>query len=116
MLRRPRPKRVRRAGQFDPSNLKTGAPIGVSFSVVSTKLRCTFSTAVSLVGTPQYVATGGAHVGNALPTGVSRVNATTWDLDYAANVAVDDTITVPDRDPAVRNASGGYVDGQTVTL
>jgi len=101
----------------DPSNQPRGADMVVTLAVATAKLRVTFPVPPTFNGDmPRFGATGGAHTGTEYPTAVTRVSPSVYDLTYAGAVAAANVITIPDRDPAFRNASGGYVVAQTATL
>ena len=63
-----------------------------------------FGQAVSLNGVPQYVTGSGA-----LPVSAALTGPTTLAVHYPAGTPAITTYTIPFQDPAVRNASGGYV-------
>lgn len=102
MIRRPN-RHTRNRASTDPSNRPTGGNVGGTFSVVATKLRVAVNGPVSLNGIPQITVQG------VLPTAVTIVNPTTFDLTYAAAVVVTNAYAVPSNDPAIRTSTGGYL-------
>lgn len=88
-------------------------PIKVSGTSMSGKvMTITFDQPVTLSGTPQFVPEGViANVVSARQTAVNQV-AITYDGSVVGATAVD----VGYRDPAIRNASGGYVTATIVPL
>lgn len=101
---------------FDRSMPRAGSDATITLSVSSAKLRCTSNVPISISDIPRILATGGAHSGNTYPTAVTVVSPLVFDCTYAAAVAVADVITIPERDPAIRTPSGGYMVPQTKTL
>ena len=108
-------QRRKRRG-IDPSNRPTPKDFPPVFSINSAKLRVTVPANMSLNGTPQVAATGGAHIGTEVPLLVAVISPTILELTYAHAIATGDSIVYPAHDPAVRFAAGAYVAAKTQTL
>jgi hypothetical protein len=86
------------------------APITiVSVTKAAAVMTIVFNQPVSLKGVPQYTTN--------LP-GVTAISAaltspTTLALTFSATVATATTLNIPSEDPAIRNASGGFVASTT---
>lgn len=101
-FRRPgRPKRNTRGASKDSNPLVLDAVPSVC-DFTTPKVTCTYPTAVSLKGLPRWLTNTGKYPISAVLTAPNVVECT-----YDAPGAVT-TIVVPQRDPAVRTASGGY--------
>ena len=105
VLNRKRAHRPRKLGRPTVNVPPMVAPITVTNMVVSTnKLTVTFDQVVGLEGVPQYMT-------ELAPTPVSatKTGPTTVEITYSATIAAALAVIVPFEDPAVRNASGGFV-------
>jgi hypothetical protein len=107
---------TRKRKQPDPSNKPRVNDMGITLSAVANKLRVVCAESISMNGIPQIVASGGAHVGDELPTACTMINPTTFDLTYTHSVATDDAITVPTADPAARGRTGAYIAATTTVV
>ena len=90
------------------SMTKTDAPLTLSLvpathTFATPHITATFSQRFVLKGTPQWLTNTGK-----LPTAVVKQSPTTIRLTYDTPGSVT-SFTVPDRDPALRSTSGGYV-------
>jgi hypothetical protein len=77
----------------------------VSVAVTAEAIAFTFNQPVILDGVPQYL----TDVAGALPISAARTSPTVVTVTYGAFVDGGTKVTIPFEDPAVRNASGGFV-------
>jgi hypothetical protein len=81
-------------------------PITVtSATAVGSTLTIVFNQLVSLNGVPQYT----TDVAGATPTSASMTMMNTLALNFSASIAAANALNIPYEDPAIRNASGGFV-------
>jgi hypothetical protein len=81
-------------------------PIEVtSVTAVGNTLTVAFNQMVSLKGVPQYA----VDVANATPVSASMTMMNTVAIVYNVAIAAANEVTVPYEEPAIRNASGGFV-------
>ncbi|MFG0328778.1 MAG: hypothetical protein ACF8PN_02660 [Phycisphaerales bacterium] len=81
-------------------------PIGVSsVSAAGAVLTVVFDQPVALDGVPAYT----TDVAGAVAISAAMSSATTLDLTFDADVSLATVVNIPYEDPAVRNASGGFV-------
>jgi hypothetical protein len=78
-------------------------------SAAGSVVTVTLDQSVSLQGTPQYA----VDVVGAEPVSAELTSPTTVAITYDVAVAAATTLTIPYEDPAVRNASGGFVSTST---
>ena len=78
-------------------------------TAVGSVLSVTFDQAVALTGTPAYA----VDVVGADPVSAALTSPTTVAITYDAAVAAATELTIPYEEPAVRNASGGFVSTST---
>ena len=106
---RPRGTRARRKGNTVNVPQPT-TPIKVTGVAKSgTLLTITFDQPVSLQGVPKYTTSVvGATATSAVMTGMNTVAIT-----FSATVATATSVTIPYEEPAIRNASGGFVSTST---
>lgn len=100
----------------DNSLIARVSDTAATLSVNTGKLQVSFDQPVVITGTPNITAQGGAHVGIAAPISMQIVNQQTIILTYTAVVAAGNTITILNRDPAVRTATAGYMIAQNKGL
>jgi hypothetical protein len=55
-------------------------------------------------------------VAGAEPVGIVQTSPNVVEVTYSASIAAATTLNIPFRDPAIRNASGGYVVSNTFPL
>lgn len=101
--------------RFDRRQLSYGqrpTPVGVPAaitSVTTTQAQVVFSPPVVVASLPQYLTNGVA------PTVVTSPSPGTFLLTYAATIATH-TLVIPQNDPAIRTAQGGYAIAQAKTF
>ena len=95
------------------NNPQPTTPITVTDAAKSTtKITVTFDRPVSLKGVPAYTTNlAGVTAESAIATG-----PTTVEITFSASVATATTLTIPYEEPAIRNASGGFVSTSTFPL
>lgn len=100
------PNRTRLPVQQQPP----GVAVSLSFSIVATKCRITTNVPVVVRDLPLGITrqAGGAGA-QLLPTAVTQVSATSFDLTYAASVVATDVVTVPANVQEVRGQAGGFL-------
>jgi hypothetical protein len=100
-------------GVFFPA----GSAIIAAITIVAGKARLTLSAPVSVAGLPVEITRQAAGAGpQLLPTAVTIISPTVFDLTYAAAVVATDVITIPANVPLVRGYTGGALQATTVTL
>jgi hypothetical protein len=106
---RPRSTRVRAKGNTG-NNPQPTTPIKVTAATkLGSVLTVTFDQPVSLNGVPKYATSVvGATAMSAALTGMNTVAIT-----YSATITTASTLTIPYEEPAIRNASGGFVSTST---
>jgi hypothetical protein len=98
-------KKKQRANRPQPTS-----PIGiVSATPALEVMTIVFDQPVMLNGVPQYT----TDVGGASPVSAALTNPTTLALTFDADVALATVVNIPHEEPAVRNASGGFVTPRT---
>lgn len=75
-------------------------------------LTLTFDRAVNVVGTPAIT----TDVAGAEPVSVAQSAPNVVEITYSASIAAATALTIPFRDPAIRNSSGGFVTSNTFPL
>jgi hypothetical protein len=89
------------------------APIGiVSATPAASVLTIVFDQTVMLNGVPQYT----TDIGGASPVSCALTAPTTIELTFDADVSLATAVNIPHEEPAVRNASGGFVTPNTFTI
>jgi hypothetical protein len=78
-------------------------------TVATNTVTVTFDQPVVLNDTPQYT----TDVAGATPTSATKTSATTIAITFDASVAAATELNIPYEEPAVRNASGGFVSTST---
>lgn len=106
----------RKRKQSDPSNKPSVLDVPVVFTIVATKLRCTFPIPVSANGIPGIYLTGGTHTGNELPTAVTYISPTVYDLTYPTSVIATNVANIPSQDKGFRGYNGAYAQPQVKIL
>ena len=106
---RPRSTRARRKGNTG-NNPQPTTPIKVTAAhAVGSVLTVTFDQAIALNGVPKYATSVvGATAMSAVMSGLNAIAIT-----FSATVAAATSVTIPYEEPAVRNASGGFVSTST---
>ena len=85
-------------------------PINVSSaSAASSVVTVTFDQVVTLKGVPKYT----TDVAGADAISAEQTTPTTIEVTFDASVAAATTLNIPYEEPAVRNASGGFVSTST---
>lgn len=109
MIKRP-PRHQRNRTRLTISNAPPGAQITPSFAISAGKARITTSAPVVVQSIPLTITrqAGGAGA-QLLPTAVTVVNSTTFDLTYAAAVVATDVLTIPANVQEVRGTAGGFL-------
>ena len=107
LTRRSATSRKRNNGVNNP---QPTVPIAVTAAVkATTKITVTFDQPVALKGVPGYTTNlAGVTALSAIKTGPTTVEVT-----FSASVATATTLHIPYEEPAVRNASGGFVSDST---
>lgn len=100
----------------DPSNRSPLPPVMMTIAADSGDAVCTIDAFGSLKGIPHARLSGGAHVDPLYPLAASMSGLGVIRLEYAEDVANGDLITWPDKDPAIRNRPGGYVEPMAFTV
>lgn len=77
-------------------------PLNWTASIVATKARLTLNLPYSSSGIPTAITVQGLP-----PIAITQINATTFDLTYAASVVTTNVLNVPAGVPQVRGAAGG---------
>jgi hypothetical protein len=92
------------------TNPQPTTPISVTAAVKNTtKITVTFDQPVALKGVPAYTTNlAGVTALSAIKTGPATVEIT-----FSASVATATTLNIPYEEPAIRNASGGFVSNST---
>jgi len=75
-------------------------------------LTITFDQPVALSGLPDYT----TDVAGAVPVSAVMTDLTTMELTFDIAVALATVVNIPNEDPAVRNASGGFVGQNVATI
>src|SRR5688572_12262926 len=90
------------------------APIRMSgASVTGSVLTSTYESAVILGNAvPQYT----TDVAGATPVSAEQTSPTTIEVTFSASIAAATEVRIPYEEPAVRNASGGFVSTSTFPL
>jgi len=107
---------TRKRKQADPSNRPSVPDVACVFTIVATKLRCTFPIPMSKNGIPGIYVTGGTHVGNELPTAATYISPTVYDLTYPTSVIATNVAHIPSKDNGFRGFNGAYAQPQQATL
>jgi hypothetical protein len=103
------PGTIRRPLREDRGRVKVRKVTPINITDVAAALSVitvTFDQPVSVKGVPQYAAVGAV---GATPLSATQPSPNTVAITYTAPVATATAITVPFEDPAVRNATGGFV-------
>ncbi len=92
------------------NNPQPTTPIKVTAAhATGSVLTVTFDGPISLQGVPKYTTSVvGATASSAVMTGMNTVAIT-----FSATVAAATSVTIPYEEPAIRNASGGFVSTST---
>lgn len=93
----------------DPSNKPQPTDITVHWAIDAGAAVCTLSGLGVLNAIPRCVLTGPTHTNPLYPITAEAMGAATVVLTFAETVEIDDLITWPARDPAIRSRFGGYV-------
>ena len=92
---------------------RPAAPILIVGSAIAGNvLTLTFDQPVSLSGIPRFI----PDMPGLLPVSAARTGPTTVAITYSGALASIVSLNIGFRDPAIRNASGGYVTSDTVIL
>ncbi|MCH7604323.1 MAG: hypothetical protein IIB54_16335 [Planctomycetes bacterium] len=110
-LRRPARRRRDRFPQVNRP--QPTSPINIiSASKAASQLTIVFDQPVSVRGVPQYA----VNAVGATPQTVGVVGPTTITIIYSADISLADEVTIPYEEPAVRNASGGFVNPRFLAI
>jgi len=111
-MKRPARKPARKVN-FDANTPPAATPIRI-VSVVKhpADLEITFNQPVSLAGVPAYT----TDIPGPKANGAQQLSAAVVRVDFDAVIVSAVKVNIPDRDPAIRNISGGYVTANTVTI
>src|SRR5687767_10207045 len=104
-----RTKTVRRRFLSANNPQPTAAIKVASASAAGSVVTVTFDQVVSLSGTPRYT----TDVAGADATSAAQTSPTTIEVTFDASVAAATALNIPYEEPAVRNASGGFVSTST---
>jgi len=107
-------RNARRRNENPPLNQpRLDAPITITNAVAAgTLLTLTFEAAVSLDGTPAFT----TDVAGATPVSAAQTAPNIVAITYSADISAATSITIPHRDPAIRNERGGFVVSNTFPL
>jgi hypothetical protein len=102
-------RRSRRlSGESRPVQFAT--PIGIaSVTKSGSTMTVVFNQPVSLKGVPQYT----TNLAGVTPTAAAMTAPNTVNVTFSAAVATATSLNIPHEDPAIRNASGGFVSPST---
>ena len=107
-----RSKSVRRR-PLTVTNSQPTAPIKVAdVTVAGSVATVEFDQVVALAGTPAYTTS----VAGATAVSAEQTSPTTIEVTFSASVAAATALLIPYEEPAVRNASGGFVSTSTFPI
>jgi hypothetical protein len=103
-------RKIRKRSNSSVNNPQPTVPIALVSAVKNTtKITVTFDQPVALKGVPGYTTNlAGVTALSAIKTGPTTVEVT-----FSASVATATTLHIPYEEPAIRNASGGFVSDST---
>jgi hypothetical protein len=108
--RKPKTNGLKRLSSNRPART---TPILITGGVTAgSVLTVTFDQVVSLSGVPQYA----VDVMGVTPVSATLTSPTQVAITYSATIMSATTVTIPYEEPAVRNASGGFVATSLVPL
>ena len=107
--RRPRANRASRRRNPASVPQPTAAIKVASASAAGSVVTVTFDQVVGLNGTPKYT----TDVAGADAVSAVQTSPTTVEVTFDASVAAATALNIPYEEPAVRNASGGFVSTST---
>lgn len=85
-------------------------PIGIAtVTKAGSVMTIAFNQPVSLKGVPQFT----TNIAGANPLSAALTNPTTVALTFSAAIATATALNIPNEEPAIRNASGGFVSPST---
>jgi hypothetical protein len=113
MITRVRSNRRNRR-HLQPSQVQVAGNVTAVNSIVATKWRVTCPAPLSVVGT--FASFAAWTVQGVAPTSVTRIDAATFDLGYAAAVVATNVGIIPANSPAARTYTGGFVNPVTKTF
>src|SRR5687768_15996288 len=103
-------RRTRKRSNNSVTNPQATTPIKMTAaSVLGAVLTGTFDQAVSLNGVPKYT----TDVVGATAIGAAMVGLNTVAITFGATIAAATEVRIPYEEPAIRNASGGFVSTST---
>jgi hypothetical protein len=103
----------RQTSRDNPNRPRPAAPILiVGSSIAGAVLTLTFDQPVSLSGVPKFT----TDLGEVVPVGAAKTAQSVVAITFSAPVTGAVNLNVGFRDPAIRNASGGYVTSDSVVL
>lgn len=109
MVKRP-PRHQRNRTRLPVQQQPPGLGISVTFSISAGKARLTTAAPVVVRDLPLGITRQAAGAGaQLLPTAVTQVSATVFDLTYAAAVVATDVVTIPGGVQEVRGTAGGFL-------
>ena len=92
------------------NNPQSTTAIGIaSATAVGSVLTLVFNQPIALNGTPEYT----TDIVGATAVSAVMTNATTVAITFSAAIAAATEVVIPYEEPAVRNASGGFVSTST---
>jgi hypothetical protein len=96
--------------QNDANRPQPTSPISIiSANAAGSTLTITFNGPVMLKGVPNYT----TDVAGATPVTANLTGGNTLNILFSASIAAATTMTIPYEEPAIRNASGGFVSTST---
>lgn len=96
-----------------PNQPQPTTPILITASVAAlTVLTLTFDQQVLLNGTPAFT----TNLAGASPLSAVKAAPNQVAITFDADISLAATVNIGHRDPAIRNASGGYVTSSVVTI
>lgn len=94
-----------------------GSQLTEVFSIAAGKARIVTNAPMIVRALPLGITRQAAGAGpQLLPTAVEQIDATTFDLTYAASVVATDVLTVPANVQEVRGQAGGFLSAATWTF
>jgi hypothetical protein len=104
------PRQPRHRNRLHPSFQPTVPPITWTASIVTGKVQVVTNLPVVLAGLPAFTVQG------VKPTSISSVNATTFDLSYAATPVTTNVFVVDPNDQGVRGSTGSFLNAGSTTF
>lgn len=116
MIKRPA-RHQRNRTRLQPSQLPAGAFVVATAAINAGNARITTSSPVVVSGLPIGITRQAAGAGaQLLPTGVTQVSATVFDVTFAAACVTTDKLTIPANVSQVRGVAGGSLNPSVTTF